>query len=168
MALVPFTTNDQVRSILGVTSEELSDTTLDLEIYGENLRLELDLIQDNDGTLIDEFAIVQAVAEASRSATQAKLYRAVVLFAPYPVALHLETAAPLFTPKMITDGKASVTRHSESPFKEVFDRCRQSYERYRQNLLKAWAGYNSETETPATLPQLFRISSPDTDPVTGE
>lgn len=167
MALAPFTTNDQVRSTLGVTAEELSDTTLDYEIYGENLRLELDLIQDNNGSLIEAFEDILDVAESSRTASQAQLYRAVVLFAPYPVALHLETAAPLFTPKMITDGKASVTRHSESPFKDVFDRCRQNYERYRQHLLKAWATYNSSSETTATLPQLLRVVTPATDPVTG-
>lgn len=166
MALTPFTTTAEVRAVIGVTPEELEDSTLNLGIYETNLRMELDQIQDNDGALVTEFEVIVAKAENDRSAQEKKLHAAVMLFCPYPVVLQLETGVPLFAPKAITDGKASITRHAESPFKEQFDRARQYYERFRQNLLKVWAAYNATTSTSVGIPLLAVISSPSTDPVT--
>lgn len=168
MPLTPFTTNEQVRAVIGVTDDELADATLALEMYSLGLRYELNSIGEpaNDGALAVAFETAAALTEDARTTVQRKLYDAVVLFAPYPIALHLETAVPLFAPKAITDGKASVMRHAESPFKDQFDKARAYYERFRRNLTKAWAGYNSSTSTPAALPNLFRISSPSTDFVT--
>lgn len=166
----PFTNADEVRALIGVTEEELTDETLGLEAYQMVLNFELDRIgtPENDGALADAFRLVKDIPLATRSSVQRRLYDAVRLFSPFPVVLHLETAVPLFAPKAITDGKAAVTRHSESPFKDQFNRARQSYERFRQNLERAWAAYNSSDATVVSLPTLVRVSSPDTDPVVDE
>jgi hypothetical protein len=167
MPLAPYTTGNEVRAAIGVTEKELSDDTLDLDIYSKNLVMELDGIGDNDGALVTAFAVVDAIADTDRTALQRRFFDAVTLFAPYVVALQLETSAPLFAPKAITDGKAALTRHSESPFKDAFDRCKQYAERFRQSLEQRWAAYNTtSTEAPAA-PTLFAVSTPSTDPVTG-
>lgn len=165
--LAPFTSHDQVRAVLGVTPEELSDDTLNLEIYEANLRLELDLIADNDGALITAFEAVDAIGEAVRTRAEANFHAAVILFAPYPVALHLASSLPLFAPKSITDGKAAIARHAESPFEKQIREAKQYHERFRQNLLSRWATYNSSTVTATALPTLFSVSSPASDPVAG-
>jgi hypothetical protein len=165
--LAPFTSNDDVRAVFGVTSDELTDATLELGLYERNLRLELDLILNNGGTLIEAFETVSAIPENTRTAAQENLYSAVLLFSPYPVALHLASSLPLFAPKSITDGKAAISRHSESPFEKQIQEARQYYERFRQNLISRWATYGSSTSAAPLMPTLFSVSSPDTDPVTG-
>jgi hypothetical protein len=166
-ALTTYTSYDEVRAVIGVTSDELTDATLALTLYSTMLSFELGSIgdTDNDGTLATAFDTIDAILPASRTASEQRLHDAVTLFAPFAVVLHLETAAPLFAPKAITDGKAGVTRHAESPFKEQFARARQMYERFRQNLERAWASYSSLTATITSLPTRFAVSSPDTDPV---
>lgn len=164
--LEPYTTAEQVRAAIGVSEKELSDETLALDLYGKNLVAELDAIADNEGALVTEIAVVNAVPEADRTSRQRRLFDAVVLFAPYVVALQLETSAPLFAPKSITDGKAALSRHSESPFKEAFQKCAQYAERFRQSLEKRWAEYQSTTAAAPSAPTLFLASTPTVDPVT--
>lgn len=163
----PYTTPAEIRAAIGVTDKELSDTTLQLDIYEKNLVMELEAIGDNDGALTAAFATIKDQAEKDRTAPGRRLYDAVLLFAPYVVALQLETSAPLFAPKQITDGKAAISRHSESPFKAAFDTCRQYSERFRQNLESRWAQYNSTSTADAAPPTQFVVSSPSVDPVTG-
>jgi hypothetical protein len=168
--LTPYTSNDEVRATVGVTADELPDATLELEIYEKVLKMELDAIggdAGNDGDLITAFKLIEAVAESQRSKVQARVYDAVILFSPFAVALHLETAVPLFAPKAITDGKAGLTRYSESPFKGVFKSVRENYDRFRTYLTRAWAAYSSAADNSVSVPTLFAISSPSTDPVTG-
>ena len=165
--LEPFTTNAEVRATLGVTDEELEDETLDLPIYETGLRFELGEIGDvaNDGALADAFDTIALLSESDRTSVQRRLYDAVILFSPFAVASHLKTAVPLFAAKAVTDGKAGVTRHAESPFKDMFKNVAENYDRFRQNLGRAWSAFSSSAVTEVTLPSLFRVSSPDTDPV---
>lgn len=168
MALEPFTDNDSVRGVLGVNAQELSDDTLALEMYALGLKAELNAVgePDNDGALVAAFETILLIEEATRTAPQRNLYAAVILFAPYAVARHLASSFPLFTQRSITDGKAAVSRHAESPFKDAINQCKQDYERFRQSLEKRWATYVSIDAVLEAAPTLVVISSPSTDPVT--
>lgn len=167
--LAPYTDNDTVRATVGVTDDELPDAVLDLDLYQMVLTLELDGIgtPPNDGTLSAAFATVDVKPAATRTALERRLHDAVLLFSPYPVVLHLETAIPLFAIKQATDGKAGMTRHSDSPFKDIFKTARDNFDRFKANLERAWAKYNSTTALAKSPPVLFAASRPSTDPVTG-
>lgn len=169
MALEPFTTADSVRGVLGLSPQELSDDTLALEMYAMGLKMELDAVgePDNDGDLIDEFESILDIDESARTPPQVNLHAAVILFSPFAVARHLSSSLPLFTQRSVTDGKAAMSRHAESPFKDVINQCKQDYERFRQNLEKRWATLESTTAVLEEAPTLVVISSPSINPVTG-
>jgi hypothetical protein len=162
--LTPFTSNDEVRSCLGVTADELSDETLDLPIHEKNLRFEFDEISDG---LAAGFKVVDAIAEAQRTDVQRRFYDAVVLFAPQAVAVALGQSLPLFAPKAITDGKAGVTRVADPQFEKLLDRCKQNYERFKQNLAKRYASYANAVAPIVVTSTVLVVVSPSTDPVTG-
>lgn len=169
MALEPFTSEAQVRAALGVTDVELTDATLALPLFVKGLRLALDEVgaTPNNGALVTAFNVVAAIAEVDRTPVQRNLYDAVELYAPLSVAVQCASSLPLFSQKSVTDGKAAISRHSESPFKEIINQCKQDAERFRQNLEKRWATYNSTTSTAPKAPTLFTISSPSSNPITG-
>ena len=118
MALNPFTSADQVRSVLGVSDEEIADTTLDLLVYEQNLKFHLDSV---DATARTQFQTVDDIVLAARTATQQKLWEATMLFSTYVVAVQVGKSMSLSTPKSITDGKAAVTRFSDSPFRQLME-----------------------------------------------
>src|SRR4051812_45297778 len=111
MPLTPFTTNEQVRSVLGVSEDELIDETLNLPIYELNLRYELGEVS---GSLAADFVTIAALDETTWTDKQKGFVDAVKLFSPYAVSVQLETSLPLFSPKEITDGKASLVRYTDS------------------------------------------------------
>lgn len=161
--LAPYTTNDQVRAVLGVSEEELLDATLDLPIYEANLRQELAAV--GASAAVD---YVTATGEGTPSAVDQAFIDAVTLFAPTAVALHLAQSLPLFVVKQVTDGKAAATRHTDSPFQGAIDACRKNYERFRQALQRTYAVYKSVSAPNVTAtPTLFAGSQPSSDPVTG-
>lgn len=163
--LTPFVTNAEVRGVLGVTEEELPDATLNLQHWERQLRFEFAEIGDN---LVADFEIVEAIAESSRTAVQARFYDAVLLFAPFAVGKALALGLPLFAPKSVTDGKAAVSRNAESPFEDQINRCKQEYERFRQNLKKRYTAYGgTPTDVDSAVPALFLAVAPASDPVTG-
>jgi hypothetical protein len=162
--LTNYTTYNDIRSILGVSDQELSDATLGLEVYKSYLDSELDEV---DSTLITEYAAVVAVLEASRTAAQKRFYRTTRLFAVYAVARQLTTALPLFSPKDISDGKASLARFSDSPYREVTKKVTSEYDRLKTALLDAFYGLTSSTAT-STARVYFSSAILVPDPVTGE
>lgn len=161
--LTPFTTNPQVRSVFGLSEEELTDETLDLPMYEANLRLELRTIGVG---IIADYTTTEALP-GPLTDVQKDFVDAVTLFAPYAVA-HQLTGLPLFAVKSISDGKAGITRHSDAPFDKLIDTCKKNYERFRQVLENAYAAFkNADAPAEASIPTLFAISSPDSDPVVG-
>jgi hypothetical protein len=161
--LTPYTTSDQVRAVLGVTEDELPDETLDLPLYEAGLRQELAAV--GASVAVD---YVTASAEATPPAVDQAFVDAVTLFAPTAVAAQLAQSFPLFAPKDITDGKASVGRFVDSPFQTAIDACRRNYEKYRQALERAYAAYkNTTAPVITTTPDVFVVASPSSDPVAG-
>lgn len=161
--LTPYTTNDQVRAVLGVSDEELPDATLDLPIYEANLRQELVVVGASVGA---DFKTVSA--QATFTDVEQAFLDMVTLFAPTAVGLHLAQSLPLFVAKQVTDGKAAVTRHTDSPFQGAIDACRKNYERFRQALERTYAAYkNTIAPDNISTPIVFIGAQPSSDPVTG-
>lgn len=162
MLLTDYTTYNEVRAVLGVDLDELSDNTLALEVYLRSLELEL---QGIAAALPADFATVKVVAEASRTASQQAFYAAVKLFAPYAVAVQLSSGLSLFAPKTVTDGKAVVTRDSSAPYKAAIEECKANYSRFRVVLVNAYAAYKGSASV-GTVRPFFVVVSPASDPVT--
>jgi hypothetical protein len=163
VAITTYTTYAEVRAALGVTEEELSDATLALDFYAYSLDIEVSSI---DSGLPAQFAVVEAIAAGSRTAAQAALFAAMKVFAPYAVAVQLASSLPLFAPKSITDGKASLSRDSSAPYAKTIEKCRANYERFRAILDAAYVELNGGGGAVAVLPFLS-VVSPASDPVTG-
>lgn len=163
MALLDYTSYDEVRAVLGVSSDELEDATLALGVYSSNLNFELEGVSLQ---LPASYSAVVAIASGSRTAVQQRLYDATRLFATYAVAKQLGTSLPLFGPKDITDGKSAISRFADSPYKETLKNIEGYYNRTRLNLEDAFAKLNL-TEAQVVTRKLLTASSPTSDPVIG-
>ena len=102
-----------VRAALGVSSKEIPDSVLDTDIYALFVQSELDNISD---TLRSEF---EAITPPGSTAEEVELYDSVRVFSAYAVAFKVCDSLGNASPKTITEGEASISRHSDSPYKEV-------------------------------------------------
>ena len=161
MSVLDYTTYDEIRAVLGVSTDELEDSTLALGLYLSNLIGEL---EDIDTSLPGDYAVVAALS--SRSALQQRFYEGTRLFAAYAVAKQLGSGLPLFGPKDITDGKASTSRFADSPYKETLKAVSAYYERTRGKLESAYADLNAGSKTTVAR-TLFVGGQPSSNPVTG-
>ena len=159
MSILDYTTYDGIRAVLGVSTDELEDATLDLEIYDSGLVLDL---EDVDLGLSEAYLALPA----TRTATQDRFHRTVRMFAAYSVARQLTASLPMFGPKDISDGKATVTRFADSPYKEVTKRVKEGFDSARTRLEKSYAALTSASYT-LTIPTFMSVVSPASDPVTG-
>lgn len=164
MALVDFTTFDDIRAVLGVSVDEIEDATLSLAVYEYNLMVELEEI---DESLASDFATAAQKSKATRTANEEKFVQATALFSTYAVARQLTAALPLFSPKEISDGKASMTRYAQNPYLDTIKAVEKGYERYRARLVTVYGTLNS-TEVSSTPLPYMSVASPSIDPVTGE
>lgn len=164
MALIDYTSFDDVRAALGVSEDELEDTTLSLDLYEFGLNEDLD---DISTSLRSSFATVSQKAESERSVNEIRFFESVKMFATYSVARHLTVSLPLFSPKEITDGKAAAVRYAQDPYKKVIENIEARFERGRNRVAEALAALNS-TSTSSRVPRIFFAkATPATDPVTG-
>lgn len=164
MPLLDFTTYDDIRAALGVSDDEIEDATLSLDVYEFELIAELESVADN---LIDQYGTVKALDEGMRTPVQRRFFQATRQFATYAVAKHLTVSLPLFSPKDITDGKASFSRYAANPYEKTIDAVKSKAESWRLRLKEALAGVQSVTATSLPLLNTFVVASPATDPVTG-
>lgn len=161
-ALTKYTTYDEIRAVLGVTDEELEDSTLSLGVYSSALDMELD---DVDSGIAGLFDVVANLDEAIRTTDQQKFYGGVRLFATYAVARQLSSSLPLFSPKDITDGKAGISRFSDSPYKTTIRDVKEQFSRLKQRLTLLYDTLQLTSTATVTLTGLS-VTSP-IDPVTG-
>lgn len=164
MALTDFTTYSDIRAIVGLTSDELPDSDLDLESFIFGLQFELKSV---GATLeADYMDAMIAVQQATATVAQTDFYRATKLFSTTYVGLTVAYSLPMRAQKSITDGKAGVTRFSDSPYKETLNNL--------QTLTAAAKAAMSEKYsilkgivTRRTLATFMLAVRPSTDPVTG-
>ncbi len=161
MELRDYTSFADVRAALGVSEKELSDETLSLSLYEDNLKMELDNIGD---TFTDEYDAL-LVADSPNKAEE-KLLRAGRLFCTYVVANHLLSSMTMFSPKDISDGKASFSRQGDNPYSKTIEMVKSRYSQYTAGLGEVYADFKTTT-TVTTAPVYMLVSSPTTNPITG-
>lgn len=164
MALTDYTTFDDVRAALGVSADELEDATLSLPLY------EFGLMAEIRGVSLDldsDFTTVASKDSSTLTSAESVLFESMVLFCTYAVGRQLLTSLPLFSPKEISDGKASVGRYAMNPYKDTIERVERDYQRWRDALVTAYAAYKATSAPTRVLPVLLSRSALATDPVTG-
>lgn len=164
MALVDFTTFNDIRAALGVSSDELEDTTLSLDVYDFHLAAEFD---DMVVSPVEHYLSIKDNDPEQMSNVEARFFRAMRLFSTYSCARQLLTSLPLFSPKEISDGKASMTRFTTDPYKETIKRVEAEYEKSTTRLAQALALFTSQN-APTQFARIMFLGVPSTtDPVTG-
>lgn len=133
MNLIDFTTYDEVRAVLGVSEEELADTTLALPLYLQQLQLSLESVYP---PLESMYTAISAIDPISRTVQEQKLFDIVQVFSGYATSKSLLVGAPLFAPRRITDGRAEVERVTD-PFANLRDEIEQTLNALRQRLIAA-------------------------------
>lgn len=162
MSLIDYTSFDDVRAALGVSIDELSDTTLSLNLYAFNLVAELRGI---DSGLIAYYA--PFIAAAPTTDPDLTFYQSVKLFAAYAVAKQACGSLPMFSPKEQTDGKSSLVRFSADPYKVTIARIGEQYDAAKISVADAFnATQNLGAPLVSDRPWLD-VVSPDYDPISG-
>jgi hypothetical protein len=165
MALTQYCELDEVRAALGVNDVELPDTVLNLPIYEIGLVRELAKIS---ASLPAAFSDLLDLAESAWSDQQAELFSATRMFSVYACAKQVGVALASMTPKGVSDGKASVARFSDSPYKDVLERIEGVLAGARVHLIETYASFTgSSTGTQMVLPIAFRAGGRTYDPVSG-
>ena len=159
--LTTYTTYDDVRAALGVSTDDLEDATLALAIYDDALTQEL---EDVALTLQETFTAMSV--NPSPTAQETRFLTACRLFSTYAVAKMLTSALPLFAAKDITDGKAATGRF-DNPYKDVVKSINERYATQRTRLVNALAAVGTASAT-GTARVYMAVASPSSDPVTGE
>ena len=158
--LTDYTTYSDIRAVLGVSEDDLTDATLALQTYDDYLTQEL---EDIDIDLPDTYATTLALSAPTSAET--RFVKACSLFATFSVAKTLTAALPLFAAKQITDGKAQVSRF-DNPYKDAIKSINEQYETLKARLIAA-LGAIGTTTTAATVRRYMSVVSPSVDPVTG-
>ena len=158
-ALTQFTSYDEIRAVLGVSDEELEDTTLALSMYPRLLEMDLG---DISSGLVDQYLAIYALA--IKTPEEQKLLDVVSVFSAYAISKHLLTSMPLFAPKRITDGRAETDRVTD-PFEGVREGVNSTYQTLRARVLIALGNLGTPV-TAATQRTYFAVAGLAINPVT--
>jgi hypothetical protein len=158
--ITTYTTYDDVRAALGVSSDDLEDSTLALAIYDNYLTMELEEVNINLPATFITTADID-----TPTAAQSRFLNAASMFATFALAKQLTTTLPLFAAKQETDSKASGTRF-DNAYKDTIVSVGKEYSRVRNYLIQSLDTLNSSTtaKTPRTF---FGVISPSSDPIAG-
>lgn len=163
MDLDNYTTPAQVRSVLGVSDDELDDATVKLEVYTSGLGEDLREVSE---TLDSVYAAINGNDEATRTPAEARVWRMTRLFSTYSMAKRVGGSLSMFGPKSLVEGKASMTRFSGDPYKATLANIAEEFDLARQRLLDALAGLQSGTIKVKLRPLMAAVNLA-TDPVIG-
>ncbi len=164
MELTAFTTYADIRTVLGISSDELPDEDLALETYLFGLMSELEAVSP---TLESDYVVAaSAVTNNTATETQKSIYRAARLFATIQVGLAAAYSLPLRAQKSLTDGKAGVSRFTGTPYKDTLENLQILLAQARVSLESKYALFTGGTVV-ATIPSFLSVVTPAVDPVTG-
>lgn len=157
---------DDVRAVLGVSDDELSDETLGLFVYQHALEEAYDSLSEEVIPLYD--SIVEKI-EAKQLVTrnERKAKGLMEVYGIYVVADKAASALPMFAAQSITDGKAEGRRFDEA-YAQVLKDLRAEKATYMEKLKEVLVtlGITIEEEAPYVFP--FGRATLDIDPVTNE
>ena len=160
--LQTYATADEIRAVLGVSPEELEDTTIERPLYVR--QLQFDLADVGEGVEA-AYLVVSAMSPSTRSVKEQKLYDVTAVYSSYVISRLLLTSLGLFAPKQITDGRASQTR-IEDPYKRVREGVEASYAVLRNRLLVAYTALGNSVGVVTNL--AYVVTAPlSVNPITG-
>lgn len=163
MQLIDYTTLDDIRAVLGISEEEVSNADLSLESFAISLELKLSDISES---LASAYSAVKAIPEASMTAKQLRFYKTVRLYAAYAVAENLLTSLPNFGFKVVTDGKAKTERFDH--WEDVKSGILATLNSLKIKVRIALAAIDGTYVAPETVAGVFIVGvATSTNPVTG-
>jgi len=155
--LPDYTSYDEIRTTVGLSSVELPDSVLGLEIYANALELELDSVTMSSG-----LPLKTTFMTLTQSPGDQHIYNLTRMFATYAVAIEVATSLSMRAPKIISDSKVAITRFSpENTWQDVIEALSIKFKSMKARLEAVGVA------TPTTQGYLFRVA-PTFDPVTGE
>ena len=163
MGLIDYTSFDDVRAALGVSVDEISDATLSLDLYVFNLVSELETISL---TLPADYLTQKATA-TPWNPVATRFYQMTRLFSAYAVAKQACAALPMFGPKEQADGKSSMVRFAQDPYKVTIARIIEQFEAAKVRLEAAYAATLSLGAPALSTRPYFSVVHPSYDPVLG-
>lgn len=157
MLITDYTSYAEVRSVIGLSTDELTDTQLALEVYANSLELYLGTVTlpteaPGPGPLSTRFLEIKGTAVGERTTKEQLLYALTRLLSTYVVASEVAISLSMTAPKMISDSKVSLTRFApEATFRDVATAIR-----YRVSELKGRIEDINIT-TAASLPYMTAV-----------
>ena len=163
MTITDYTTYAEIRALLGVSDEEISDVELALPVWSLLLNEKLSDISEAVDT---NRTTVSTIPVASRTPEQAKFYNVSSLYAAYAVSQELLTALPMFAFSQLTDGKAEIHRFDK--WADLKAGINKGANAMRVKLRLALAGLDSNYAIPQPLVNVYVVGTGiASDPVTG-
>lgn len=162
--ITDYTTHEDVRAVLGVEADELENETLELHVYASGLESDLYEINPQLQTIFKDIGLKPVDTKTDKELRVESLTKA---FATYSLAKQVSTSLPMFAPRSLADGKASLTRFSGEPYADVIDNINAQYKITRSRLQAALDDLLTFTRTRSAAAIFFAVK-PDYDPVTGE
>lgn len=121
--LTDYTSYDEIRAVLGLSTKDLEDTTLALALYERNLTMEL---AEVDAGVKAQYLAVAGITENTRTAAQQTFYEVTQVFSAYSISRQLLTSLPYFALQRVTDGRAEGEREHDA-FKDTKDSINATY-----------------------------------------
>lgn len=166
MPLTDYTTFKDIRAALGISAEEIEDETLSLAVYEYGFKVDVEDV-DATGELLSAYSTVKEKDPGTRTTVETRFFETVSMFATYSVARHLTVALPLFSPKDVSDGKATMSRYAANPYDPVIKEVNNQFDRFKNRLIAIYAEITSTSSVVATPRLLFTKSTPTTNVITG-
>jgi len=166
MAITDYTTYDDIRAVLGVEDDELTDATIGLSIYENTLSLALTatsgVLSPSTETrnLAEQHEYISNLVSPTDDET--KMLLTIVNYACCVVAAALSSSLPMLAPKIQSDGKSTLTRFaSEETYKSAQRGVWEMIAKIKGDFIELFGG-TVEVSTPLS------VVTPDEDLVTGE
>lgn len=109
---------DDVRAVLGVDDEELTDEQLALAVYSLQLSQGIDDVYENLPDLYKTLMEKKEQDPESLTRLEKKILGTTQVYATYLLGSIIAPTLPIFAPKKISDGKALTERISD-PYKNI-------------------------------------------------
>ena len=158
--ITTYTTYNDIRAALGVSTDDLEDATLSLPIYDQYLTMELEEVAID---LTTTFSTVEDLP--TPTAAQTRFLEATSMFATFALAKMLTGTLPLFAAKQETDSKASGTRF-DTGYKDTIASVAKEYGRVRNRLTQSLAAVAVTTTSVRTARPFLSVATPTYDPIT--
>lgn len=162
MPFADYTTPADVRSILGISDQEIEDEAIANNIYLTGM---IEAMHRINPSLAADYLTIKALT--GRNAAQNRFMLLAGTYCAYTAALQLIPNMPLSAPKDITDGK-SATARIDNPYEKLIPQISGSLSYFRDGLVDAYKIVFPDAVLSAKLERINIVSTGvGFDPVTG-